>query len=156
MPDTDKHQDQKPLYLLIIAASAMTKAMRDAYNSLTDTEFVGAADLKQTQISTIATNARLLEIYAKKISSAIPGMVMKEVSQTVLSGENSTEVIIQKFGGVAALSRLLGHKNMTTVSGWKTRNNIPARQQRILLKIAPMHGVQLSPSDFFPSTDQEA
>ena len=59
------------------------------------------------------------------------------------------EIIIDRFGGMTALARALGHKNPTTVQGWKVRGIIPARQQRELLDLAKRSGVRLEPADFF-------
>ncbi len=62
---------------------------------------------------------------------------------------NQAEHIISKFGGLAALSRALGHKHPTTVQGWKERGVIPARQQADVLAAAQELGLALSPEDFF-------
>lgn len=59
------------------------------------------------------------------------------------------EIIIERFGGMTALARALGHKNPTTVQGWKVRGIIPARQQRELLDLAKRTSVPLEPADFF-------
>jgi len=59
------------------------------------------------------------------------------------------ENIIERFGGMTALARALGHKNPTTVQGWKVRGIIPARQQRELLDLAKRANVPLEPADFF-------
>jgi len=37
----------------------------------------------------------------------------------------NVENIIQKFGGMSAMAKALGHKNPTTVQGWKNANRIP-------------------------------
>ncbi len=62
---------------------------------------------------------------------------------------NPAEQIIQRFGGMLALSRALGHRHPTTVQGWKQRGIIPARRQREVLEAARVLEVPLSPEDFF-------
>jgi hypothetical protein len=66
------------------------------------------------------------------------------------------ETIAQKFGGVAALARALGHRHPTTVQGWVTRGFIPARQQQAVLTAAQKNAVDVSPADFFPTTEAAA
>lgn len=65
------------------------------------------------------------------------------------------ETVIRKFGGLSPLARALGHRNVTTVQGWRVRGSIPAAQQARVLSVARGLGIQLSPSDFFdlPSSD---
>lgn len=63
------------------------------------------------------------------------------------------EIIIERFGGMTALARALGHKNPTTVQGWKVRGIIPAHQQRALLILAKTVHVPLEPADFFADED---
>ena len=59
------------------------------------------------------------------------------------------EQIIEKFGGISACAKILGHRNPTTVQGWKERGFIPARQQREVLEAARREGIDLDPADFF-------
>ncbi len=61
------------------------------------------------------------------------------------------EVIISKFGGINPLARALGHKNASTVQGWKERGFIPSRQQALVLRAAKDNDIELSAADFFPS-----
>lgn len=63
---------------------------------------------------------------------------------------SQAERIIEKFGGVTATARALGHKFPTTVQGWKSRGYIPAPKQAGVLEAARAHGVELEPADFFP------
>ena len=56
--------------------------------------------------------------------------------------------IIAKFGGMSALARALGHRNPTTVQGWKQRGFIPARRQGDVLDAAKAKGIELSPAEF--------
>jgi hypothetical protein len=60
---------------------------------------------------------------------------------------SAADNIISKFGGAAALSKLIG-KGQTTVSYWKKVGVIPAKWQAILLKLAEENQVSLSPRDF--------
>ena len=62
---------------------------------------------------------------------------------------NTAENIIDRFGGISALARALGHKHPTTVQGWKDRGVIPARQQAVVLKAAQREEVKLTYADFF-------
>ncbi|WP_287959570.1 carph-isopro domain-containing protein [Filomicrobium sp.] len=56
--------------------------------------------------------------------------------------------MLSKLGGVNAAARLLGHRNASTVQGWKRRGYIPApRQPEVYLK-ARAAGIGLSPLDF--------
>ena len=58
------------------------------------------------------------------------------------------EHVIGKLGGVNAAARILGHRNPSTVQGWKERGSIPThRQEEVLLK-AREAGVDLTPEDF--------
>ena len=61
--------------------------------------------------------------------------------------------VISKFGGISALSKALGHKNPTTVQGWKERGVIPARQQGVVLEAARANDIDLLPEDFFKNAD---
>ena len=66
------------------------------------------------------------------------------------------ERIIEKFGGLSALARALGHKHVTTVQGWNERGYIPARQQADVLKAAERENIDLTPADFFESPDGDS
>ena len=63
--------------------------------------------------------------------------------------QSQAERIIDKFGGISALARALGHKHPTTVQGWKDRKFIPARHQTEVLKRARELGIDLVADDFF-------
>jgi len=54
---------------------------------------------------------------------------------------NRAAQVIDRFGGVSALARALGHKWPTTVQGWKTRGVIPAGQQQKIPLIAQAAGM---------------
>jgi hypothetical protein len=56
--------------------------------------------------------------------------------------------IIRKFGGMPALQRALGHRNRSTIQGWKDRGGVPAGQHAELLEAAHRFRVTLSPEDF--------
>lgn len=62
---------------------------------------------------------------------------------------NTAEYVIDKFGGLSATAKALGHTNATTVQGWKMRGIIPARQQPLLLEAAKKLRISLKPEDFF-------
>ena len=63
--------------------------------------------------------------------------------------------IIAKFGGMSALARSLGHRNPTTVQGWKQRGFIPARRQSEVLEAARAGGIELSPAEFLEALVHE-
>lgn len=58
------------------------------------------------------------------------------------------ERIINKFGGINAMARALGHKNASTVQGWKDRGTIPAKQHQPVWEAAQARGIEISLSDF--------
>lgn len=51
-----------------------------------------------------------------------------------------SERVIQRFGGIAALARCLGHKNRSTVQGWSDRGSIPALQWPAIERAAKVEG----------------
>lgn len=55
------------------------------------------------------------------------------------------DVVIEAFGGVAALARALGHKNATTVQAWAI-NGIPTWRHHELLEAAKERKIRLSKS----------
>lgn len=59
------------------------------------------------------------------------------------------EQIIEKFGGITGLARALGHKNPTTVQGWKERDVIPAQRIPEVIKAGHANGLELTLDDFF-------
>jgi hypothetical protein len=58
------------------------------------------------------------------------------------------EYIIQKFGGINAMAAKLGHRNASTVQGWKKRGTIPPGRYVEILAASKAHGIQLAPDDF--------
>lgn len=62
---------------------------------------------------------------------------------------NIAASIIEKFGGINAMARTLGHRNASTVQGWKERGHVPANQQSFVLGVARKCGIPLVPDDFF-------
>lgn len=60
---------------------------------------------------------------------------------------NPAAVIIERFGGLTALARALGHKHVTTVQGWRDSGRIPAKQQPLVLAAAERCGVDVQPAD---------
>lgn len=57
--------------------------------------------------------------------------------------------IIEKFGGLTALARALGHKHPTTVQGWKDRGLVPSHQIPLVIAAGRERGIELTPADFF-------
>lgn len=68
---------------------------------------------------------------------------------------NAAEKIINRLGGLTKLSRALGHRNVTTVQGWKIRGVIPARQQAAVVAIALDQKIRFAIEDFIPSEISE-
>jgi hypothetical protein len=61
---------------------------------------------------------------------------------------NPARYIIEKFGGLSATARALGHRNASTVQGWWERGVIPARQQPHVLEASRRLKVGITPADF--------
>lgn len=59
------------------------------------------------------------------------------------------DFIIERFGGLTALAKALGHEHPTTVQGWKGRGVIPSRHIPKIIEVARGRGIQLSAADFF-------
>lgn len=59
------------------------------------------------------------------------------------------EAIISKFGGVNPMARALGHRNASTVQGWKERGFIPSWRQGAVLDKARELKIDISERDFF-------
>ena len=66
---------------------------------------------------------------------------------------SQAEIVIERFGGITALSRALGHEHPSTVQGWRDRGIIPARRQAELMRLAKTMGIELSPEELI--SDQE-
>ena len=62
---------------------------------------------------------------------------------------NIAERIIEKFGGLTPLAKALGHKNISTVQGWKERGIIPALQQPNVMSAGKQMNIPIHPADFF-------
>jgi hypothetical protein len=70
--------------------------------------------------------------------------------------------VIDKCGGAVRIAEWLG-VTQATVHKWKYPKSrggkgglVPAEHQQTLMRIAPEHGVDLQPEDFFPSAGLEA
>ena len=61
----------------------------------------------------------------------------------------SAATIVEKFGGPAALAKLIG-KGQSTVAYWQKIGTVPAKWQPVLLELAQKNGLDLSASDFMP------
>lgn len=60
---------------------------------------------------------------------------------------------IERLGGLRALAKALGHRNCTTVQGWKERGVIPSRQIAAVIKVGLSCGIELGLTDFIPAAD---
>ena len=49
---------------------------------------------------------------------------------------------------MTALASALGHKNPTTVQGWKASGFIPPKHHQEIFDIARKRGVEIAPEDF--------
>jgi hypothetical protein len=58
------------------------------------------------------------------------------------------ERIIEKFGGINAMARILGHRNPSTVQGWKERGVIPSKQHQAIWQAARGNGIPIDLSEF--------
>ena len=56
--------------------------------------------------------------------------------------------IINAFGGITACSKALGHRNPTTVQGWKESGRIPPWRNHEIIAAAERDGIEL-PDDFY-------
>lgn len=63
--------------------------------------------------------------------------------------DTAVDRVIDAFGGLTALSRALGHKNCTTVQGWKDRGSVPSRRIPEVIEAARAQEIVLTPADFF-------
>ncbi len=57
------------------------------------------------------------------------------------------EKLIENFGGMSAMARLLGHKNPTTVQGWKQKKRIPEWRMKEILTVAEKNNIPI-PAEF--------
>ena len=79
--------------------------------------------------------------------------------------ENTTDVdapasqaerIIKRFGGIAALAKALGHKNSSTVQGWKKAGIIRPIYNDEILNAAGERNIALQPGDFITVDPEHA
>lgn len=63
---------------------------------------------------------------------------------------NGAQLVIGRFGGQAALARLLG-RSPSTVQHWAKSGTIPSKWQGQILDLANEQGIELEPSDFVES-----
>jgi hypothetical protein len=61
----------------------------------------------------------------------------------------AADVVIDKFGGPAALARVIG-RGQTTISYWRKTGMIPAKWQPALMNYADEMGILLTADDFLP------
>ena len=58
--------------------------------------------------------------------------------------------IVDAFGGVRPMARLLG-RSSSTVGSWKDRGTIPDSEKPAVLAAGVAAGLGLTPADFFPT-----
>lgn len=78
---------------------------------------------------------------------------MNPMTNTHTAAASPAELVIERFGGVCALARLLV-KNPSTISRWKkpreeggTGGLVPSQSQPLLLALAQEKGIRLTPSE---------
>lgn len=64
------------------------------------------------------------------------------------------ERVIAAFGGLSATARALGHRNVTTVDGWKRSGRIPHWRKLEIAAAAKRENIEL-PHDFHSSVDDQ-
>lgn len=62
---------------------------------------------------------------------------------------NAATAVVEKFGGPAALAKMLG-KGQSTIAYWQKTGRIPQKWHPILLQLASTNNLHLAPSDFVP------
>jgi hypothetical protein len=67
---------------------------------------------------------------------------------------NPAQSVVAKFGGPAALAKLI-NKGQSTVSYWTKSGTIPAKWQPILLNLAESRSISLSAGDFVSAGNAE-
>lgn len=60
----------------------------------------------------------------------------------------------ERFGNQTRLAAAIGVVQ-SSIAGRKKANSLSHEQMRTLLKVAPQHGVTLTPSDFFPEMQRD-
>ncbi len=64
------------------------------------------------------------------------------------SAISQADHVINKFGGINATARACGHKNASTVQGWKERGRIPQDRWPEVLEAARRTEVPITLDDF--------
>ena len=64
------------------------------------------------------------------------------------------EKLIENFGGLSAMAQLLGHKNPTTVQGWKQKKRIPEWRVKEILSVANKNNINI-PNEFNQSGEMK-
>lgn len=80
---------------------------------------------------------------------------MKDALELVLEAYGE-RVGLPPRGGMSALARELGHKNPTTVQGWKDRGRVPAEHVRAVIAAAAKKNIVLTPDDFLPDAPRNS
>lgn len=66
-----------------------------------------------------------------------------------------TETIIGLFGGINAMARALGHRNASTVQGWKESGRIPRWRRLEVIAAAQRQGIAL-PQEYLRGSEEAA
>jgi len=70
--------------------------------------------------------------------------------------ENTIDRVIDAYGGLAGLARALGHRNSSTVQGWRNRGRVPITKIRDVIALAKAKGLEFTPGDFVPESSPPA
>lgn len=62
----------------------------------------------------------------------------------------SIREVLSDLGGITAVARGLGHRNVSTVQGWWDRETIPARRQLEVLELARALKKPVAAEDLIP------
>lgn len=67
--------------------------------------------------------------------------------------ETQAEYLIGRFGGIAATAKALGHRNSSTVQGWKERGTVPLRQFQQMIEAGASLSPPLVEQEYFASVE---
>lgn len=86
--------------------------------------------------------------FTYRYSRHTPSLLTNTEEAYILPDMNQADRIIAKFGGINAMSRILGHNNPSTVQGWRERGRIPSMQHQAIWEAAKAHRIDLDLAEF--------
>lgn len=72
----------------------------------------------------------------------------KRKSSSMNDTPTQARYIADKFGGISALARALGHRNVTTVQYWIDRGHIPTHRYAEIIAASERVGADVTREDF--------